>query len=108
MYIDRMSENGIFLKSVARRIVGVWDTVMARSEKAAVHVHESYEELYYVVDGEAEVTVGDERIRVSKGDIVYVPPGVAHTVEAISELRLISVKVYTGDVNSELSKLYIS
>jgi len=108
MYVGRISEHGVLLKPIARRIAGLWDTIMREGEKATLHTHESYEELYYIVEGEAKIRVGDEEINVSKGDIVYVPPGVSHNVEAISSLRIISFKVYTDVYNSDLNRLYIS
>ncbi|MBS7642711.1 cupin domain-containing protein [Candidatus Bathyarchaeota archaeon] len=108
MYIGRMEGHGVLLKPVAKRIVGLWDTTMREGEKATLHTHESYEELYYIVEGEAKVRIGDEELTVSRGDIVYIPPGVTHNVEAISSLRIISFKVYTGGYNSDLNRLYIS
>lgn len=108
MYIGRMGEHGILLKPVAKRIIGLWDTIMKEGEKATLHTHESYEELYYIVEGEAKVRIGDEELTVSRGDIIYIPPGVTHNVEAVSSLRIISFKVYTGGYNSDLNRLYIS
>jgi mannose-6-phosphate isomerase-like protein (cupin superfamily) len=43
-----------------------------------LHVHESLEETFYVLDGEFEFRVGDETIRAASGACVFVPPGVPH------------------------------
>ena len=42
------------------------------------HVHASIEEIFYVVEGEVQVRVGDRTLRARPGDFVLVPPGVAH------------------------------
>jgi len=108
MYVGRMGGHGVSLKPISKRIVGLWDTIMKEGERATLHTHDSYEELYYIVDGEARIRIGDEELTVSKGDVVYIPPGVNHNVEAISSLRIISFKVYTGNHNLDLNRLYIS
>lgn len=38
----------------------------------------SEDELYYVLDGSADVRIGDERHPVAPGDVVYVERGVEH------------------------------
>jgi mannose-6-phosphate isomerase-like protein (cupin superfamily) len=43
-----------------------------------LHVHESLEETFHVLDGEFEFRVGDETMRATSGACVFVPPGVAH------------------------------
>ncbi|MHB1195173.1 MAG: cupin domain-containing protein [Longimicrobiales bacterium] len=36
----------------------------------------------YVLRGSARVTLGDERLRVSAGDVVFIPAGVPHSYHA--------------------------
>jgi mannose-6-phosphate isomerase-like protein (cupin superfamily) len=43
------------------------------------------DEIYYVVDGKARVTVSDEIAEVSAGSIVFVPATVAHRFHDIAE-----------------------
>jgi quercetin dioxygenase-like cupin family protein len=45
-----------------------------------VHLHERHVEAFYVLDGELELTVAGERLRVPAGAWAQVAPGVAHTV----------------------------
>jgi mannose-6-phosphate isomerase-like protein (cupin superfamily) len=48
------------------------------------------DEVYYVVSGEASITVGDEEQAVRTGTIVYVPANVPHRFHSIREqLRLL-------------------
>jgi molybdenum cofactor biosynthesis protein B len=53
------------------------------------HVHENADKVYHVLGGEAEVTVGDERLTVSEGGAVLAPAGKEHGVEAVREARLL-------------------
>jgi mannose-6-phosphate isomerase-like protein (cupin superfamily) len=42
------------------------------------HVHEHEDELFYVLEGEHVVEVGDEEFRVGPGGLVFAPRGVPH------------------------------
>jgi quercetin dioxygenase-like cupin family protein len=42
------------------------------------HLHEAYEEIFYVLEGVVEYRVGDEWIAATAGSTVFVPPGVVH------------------------------
>jgi len=42
------------------------------------HVHDTYEELFYVLDGEFDFFLDSEVRRVGPGSFVNVPPGVMH------------------------------
>ena len=43
------------------------------------------DELYYILEGIAHMTVGDEEIPVAKGSYVFVEAGVVHRFHSISE-----------------------
>ena len=42
------------------------------------HLHETYEEVFYVLEGVVEYRVGDDWIPATAGSTVFVPPGVVH------------------------------
>ena len=44
----------------------------------AEHIHPNCEEVVYVLDGEVEHTLGDERTTLQAGDLIVVPRGVPH------------------------------
>ena len=46
-----------------------------------LHRHRTTEEIYYIVQGEGEMVLGDERFRVRAGDTICIPPGAAHCIE---------------------------
>jgi len=50
-----------------------------------VHAHplsgpNAYDEYYYVIDGEGEMTIGSDRVAIRTGDHVHAPLDVAHGV----------------------------
>ncbi len=49
--------------------------------KGSVH---DCEQLSLMLEGECEITIGDEARRVQKGDAFYIPAGVTHGVRVVS------------------------
>jgi mannose-6-phosphate isomerase-like protein (cupin superfamily) len=49
---------------------------------ASPHRHTGSSELFYILDGSADVLAGDELITAVQGDLVVVPPGFAHAFRA--------------------------
>ena len=45
----------------------------------------------YILEGEAEVVAGDERLTVAKDDLIIVPEGQKRGVKALSELAVLHV-----------------
>lgn len=45
------------------------------------HYHLETEEIYYVLSGTGQMTIGSETREVSAGDCVYIPRLLAHTLE---------------------------
>jgi quercetin dioxygenase-like cupin family protein len=43
-----------------------------------LHTHPTMYEVYFVLEGRAVYTIGEEETEVGPGDFFYVPPGVAH------------------------------
>jgi quercetin dioxygenase-like cupin family protein len=50
-----------------------------------LHVHERLHDMFYVLDGELTVRLGEETRHLCPGTFVCVPPGVAHTFANESE-----------------------
>jgi uncharacterized cupin superfamily protein len=53
-------------------------TVEAGDPGPIPHTHNTYEELFYILEGEFDFLVGDDRHRVGPGDLVRIPPGCQH------------------------------
>lgn len=58
---------------------------------SALHNHPE-EQIVYVLEGRARVTVGDETYEVGPGQASYHPPDVPHAFEAIENLTGLSFK----------------
>jgi quercetin dioxygenase-like cupin family protein len=43
-----------------------------------LHIHDREDEALYILEGECEVEVGDNRLLASAGDLVWMPRGMAH------------------------------
>ena len=44
------------------------------------HYHPMTEEIYYILEGVGEITIGDEMRTVGPGDAIAIPPGSIHTI----------------------------
>lgn len=50
-----------------------------------LHVHRNEDELWYVIDGEFEIRVGERTVRAPAGSLVFGPKGVPHHYTKLSE-----------------------
>jgi quercetin dioxygenase-like cupin family protein len=50
-----------------------------------LHLHRSSAELYYVLDGVAIFTLGDETFEAARGDSLYIPAGMPHAISSGDE-----------------------
>ncbi|MEV4294451.1 cupin domain-containing protein [Microbispora rosea] len=57
-------------------------TLADGADGAAPHHHAGSAELFYLLDGRAQLLTGDEVVTVERGDLVVVPPGLAHAFAA--------------------------
>lgn len=66
--------------------VTVLETVAKPGEPAPLdHVHRSYDEVFYVLDGEFEFRIDERQVRAGAGSVVTAPRGVAHTFRNCGE-----------------------
>ena len=45
-----------------------------------LHKHKVQEQVYHVLEGEGLMEIGGERRVVRKHDVIYLPPGVEHSI----------------------------
>jgi len=62
--------------------------------------NQDQEEIYFVVEGEGEMCLGQERRTLSTGQAVYIPPGVFHQLTNLGTRPLTMIYCYgpAGDV----------
>jgi quercetin dioxygenase-like cupin family protein len=59
----------------------------------AAHAHAAQDKLYVVLEGDAEIQVGDDTQLVSAGSGAFAPSGVVHSVRNRGEKRLVVLAV---------------
>lgn len=52
-----------------------------------------FDAMVFVVDGEAEVTVGGEAKRVCAGELIVLPANVPHSLDAVERFKMVLVMV---------------
>ena len=57
-------------------------------ESSRLHYHKIMEEIYYIVEGEAEISIQNERNRVFQGHAILIPIGVSHQIKNIGDKTL--------------------
>jgi len=62
-------------------------------QQHAAHAHPGQDKLYVVLEGDAEIQVGDQRELVSAGAAAFAPSGVLHSVRNTGPGRLVVMAV---------------
>ena len=62
------------------RHTSMFDWTIPPRFSTGLHVHRIQEETFYVLEGECEWQVGDQRVRATPGTYLFVPPGVPHNI----------------------------
>ena len=75
------------------RVLTMGQTVIYPTGSTTGHSHDDMEEVYYVISGEGEMVVGEDRYPIHAGDALYVPPGEFHTTFQKGNLPLTVVWV---------------
>lgn len=62
-----------------------------------VHVHAHEDQMFYVIDGDVTVRIGDAESTIGAGQTAWLPRGVAHTFRVDSdEVRLLEISTPAG------------
>jgi len=61
-----------------------------------LHVHRSFEEMFYVIAGELEYRLGDARVKAGAGSTVFIPAGVPHCFKGIGTEPASIVVIYSS------------
>ena len=56
------------------------EELLPPGKSVSPHHHEVLEEVYYILEGTGEMTVGDETREVGAGDAIYIPKHNRHTL----------------------------
>jgi mannose-6-phosphate isomerase-like protein (cupin superfamily) len=61
----------------------------------ARHKHQIQEQIYHVLDGEGLMEIGDETRVVRKHDVIFLPPGVEHSITNSGLTDLVFIVITT-------------
>ena len=81
--------------------------ILEPGEAPPFHVHTDAEQVFFVLEGSAEMTVrapdGDETVALAPGDFVRTPPGLYHAVRNTGSARFVylSVDCFTAGPSSD-------
>lgn len=62
---------------------GVFESVLPAGAVVFLHRHSSYEEVFYVLEGEITYRLGEREVTASAGSCVFVPAGVVHGFKSV-------------------------
>ncbi|HEY3841290.1 MAG TPA: cupin domain-containing protein [Bryobacteraceae bacterium] len=62
-------------------------------QEHAAHAHEGQDKLYFFLEGDATVQVGEEASELSAGDVAFAPAGVLHSVRNPGPGRLVVMAI---------------
>ena len=73
--------------------VSVAEALVEPGRDTELHRHRRSQEIYYILEGEGEMRLGDETFKVKRYDAILIPPGMPHSVknEGKSGLRMLCV-----------------
>ena len=61
-----------------------WSTLLP-GKSFRSHYHEAMEEVFIIMNGEVEITVGDEKALLGKGDTVVIPEKTVHVMTNLTD-----------------------
>lgn len=59
-----------------------------KGQEMSLHKHKNCDEIIYIIDGECEITIGDEKEKANKGNIALAPMSVLHGIKNCSNKKL--------------------
>jgi quercetin dioxygenase-like cupin family protein len=62
----------------------MFDWTIPAGFATGLHVHRVQEETFYMLEGECEWQVGENKIRATPGTYLFIPPGVPHNISNVS------------------------
>lgn len=64
--------------------------------EAEPHLHETEHQVFYVLEGACDVTLGDAApVRCGPGTVVRIPPGLLHRVVAVGDTPMKGIIIYS-------------
>lgn len=93
------------VKEAAGLGCSVAHAIVPAGESTLPHVLERSVELYYILDGEGEMHIGNEQAHVREGQIVYIPPGARQFIRNIGTGDLVFLCIVSPRWQAEDERL---
>ena len=68
------------------------------------HFHPSWNEWWYIVEGEWDFEIEDKTHRVVKDDMIFIPKNTWHKITAVGDKRAVRLAVSRDDVKHSYDK----
>jgi len=90
--------NGVAAKDAGSDSLSTGNVIWIQSELKP-HKHVNHSEHAYIIDGEADMRLGDKWFKVKNGDVVFIPKGTVHAVKVTSKrpLKVFAVQAPHSD-----------
>lgn len=72
-----------------------WSTLLP-SKSFRAHYHEAMDEVFIILDGEVEITVGKEKEKLGKGDAVVIPEASVHVMTNLTNREVHYIAIGTA------------
>jgi len=59
--------------------------IMPEGSKVPIHIHTLEDEIFHILEGQVELTLGDKLITGNVGDIIYLPRGIKHGIKTMGK-----------------------
>lgn len=96
----------IYSRPLYKDSLEVSSTIIFIKKEVKAHKHIEHAEHVYVVEGTAEMTIGDKTFKIKKGDMIFIPKNMFHSVRTTSSrpLKVVSVQAPFFDGKDRVMK----
>ncbi len=75
----------------------IMEQLTPKGPQAVVHLHETQEEGFYILEGHAIYTIGDQKLHAEPGDFLSIPKNTWHSFESLTDgLRVLNFYAPAG------------
>ncbi|MFC1544627.1 cupin domain-containing protein [Gemmatimonadota bacterium] len=96
--------NDLVMDRAQANVSEVFVVVLEQGEAPPPHVHNDTEQIFYILEGQGVLAVGQqgEEYSCKPGDIVRVPPGTIHTIRSVAgNMRYLAIDCFTSRRNED-------
>jgi len=87
-------QEGMVISSTFVQNDAVSITLFAFAKGEGIRSHAaSGDAMVYILDGEAELTIGGQKMNAAKGQVVVMPANIPHGLEAIEQFKMLLIVV---------------